>query len=80
MAQKFYGDHAGLTYPALLQALAQANADIVVLVEGETDAALYGCPWYEKYTMGRMIQFNTSSPYANARSRLRKWKKDNGLS
>jgi len=25
--------------------------------------------------MGRMIQFNTSSPYANARGRLRKWLK-----
>ncbi|MFQ1064874.1 ClbS/DfsB family four-helix bundle protein [Bordetella trematum] len=28
---------------------------------------------------GRMIQFNTSSPYANARVRLRKWKKANGI-
>lgn len=25
--------------------------------------------------MGRMIQLDTSSPYANARGRLRKWKK-----
>lgn len=25
--------------------------------------------------MGRMIQFNTSSPYANAQGRLRKWVK-----
>jgi hypothetical protein len=35
-------------------------------------AALYGRGWYETWTMGRMIQFNTSSPYANARGRLRK--------
>ncbi|WP_342588365.1 ClbS/DfsB family four-helix bundle protein [Phyllobacterium phragmitis] len=25
--------------------------------------------------MGRMIQFNTSSPYDNARGRLRMWRK-----
>ncbi|WP_353959734.1 ClbS/DfsB family four-helix bundle protein [Corynebacterium atrinae] len=24
-------------------------------------------PWYGKWTMGRMISFNTSSPYADAR-------------
>lgn len=51
----------------------------MALVEGETYATLYGAPWYEKYTLGRMIQFNTSSPYANARARLRKWKKDQGI-
>ncbi|WP_341476959.1 ClbS/DfsB family four-helix bundle protein [Sphingomonas oleivorans] len=31
--------------------------------------------WYGKWTMERMIQFNTSSPYDNAGGRLRKWKK-----
>lgn len=28
--------------------------------------------------MGRMIQFNTASPYENARGRLRKWLKTQG--
>ena len=46
----------------------------------ETDASLYGEAWYGKYPLGRMIQLNTSSPYANARARLRKWKKASGLS
>ncbi|MNK06664.1 hypothetical protein D3C87_245630 [compost metagenome] len=36
---------------------------------------LYETTWYEKWTMGRMIQFNTASPYNNARGRIRKWKK-----
>jgi hypothetical protein len=79
LAQKFYADHAGLAYANLLRQFADVHARIVALVEGEADTALYGAPWYEKYTQGRMIQFNTSSPYANARGRLRKWKKASGI-
>lgn len=79
LAQKFYADHAAQDYPTLLRQFAEVHARIVALVAGESDAALYGAPWYEKYTQGRMIQFNTSSPYANARVRLRKWKKANGI-
>ncbi|MBO9680449.1 MAG: ClbS/DfsB family four-helix bundle protein [Acidovorax sp.] len=79
LAQKFYADRAEADYADLLRQLADVHARIVALVEGETDASLYGVPWYEKYTQGRMIQFNTSSPYANARGRLRKWKKANRI-
>ena len=79
LARKFYGDYAELPFPELLGRLADAKARIVALVQSHTDAELYGSPWYEKYTMGRMIQFNTSSPYANARSRLRAWKRAQGL-
>ncbi|AKU21694.1 ClbS/DfsB family four-helix bundle protein [Massilia sp. NR 4-1] len=73
LARKFYADYSTLDYPALLQQFADVKARITTLVEGETDASLYGESWYEKYPKGRMIQFNTSSPYANARARLRKW-------
>lgn len=79
LAQKFYADYAQLALPDLLARFADAKAGIVALIESHTDAELYGAPWYEKYTMGRMIQFNTSSPYANALARLRKWKKAQGL-
>lgn len=79
LAQKFYRDHAGLDYAALLMQLDRNAAEIVAMIESHTDAELYGGPWYEKWTLGRMIQFNTASPYANARSRLRKWKKQQGL-
>lgn len=75
LAQKFYRDYEALPFSALMQRFAEAKAGIVALVESYEDAELYGAPWYGKYTMGRMIQFNTSSPYANARGRLRKWKK-----
>ncbi|MCY4290708.1 MAG: ClbS/DfsB family four-helix bundle protein [Roseovarius sp.] len=45
----------------------------------QTDGQLYSALRYGKHTMGRMIQFNTSSPYANARTRLRKWKRQNDI-
>lgn len=79
LAQKFYADHASVAYPDLLLQFAQVHERILALVEAQSDAALYGAPWYEKYTQGRMIQFNTASPYANARARLRKWMKANGI-
>ncbi|WP_243233589.1 ClbS/DfsB family four-helix bundle protein [Microbacterium sp. CIAB417] len=53
--------------------LQDANRRIVELVERHTDEELYGAGWYGKWTMGRMISLNTSSPYANARTRIRGW-------
>jgi len=79
LAQKFYADYEDVPFDELLRRFADAKARIIELIERRDDAALYGDPWYEGYTMGRMIQFNTSSPYANARGRLRKWKKENGI-
>ncbi|MCG2841387.1 ClbS/DfsB family four-helix bundle protein [Sandaracinobacter sp. RS1-74] len=78
LARKFYADHADTPYPLLLERLREAQQRIVAAVEARSDADLYGRPWYGKWTMGRMIQFNTSSPYENARGRLRTWKKGGG--
>lgn len=75
LAQKFYADYADLPYPDLVERLRVAKSNLVALIESRSDAELYGAPWYGKWTMGRMIQFNSSSPYANARGRIRKWKK-----
>lgn len=75
LAQKFYGDYDGLSYDALRLRLAQSKDRIRAIVAGTPDAALYGVEWYEKWTLGRMVQFNTASPYANARARLRAWKR-----
>lgn len=79
LAQQFYADHADQGYAELLAQLAVVHERIVVLVAQESDATLYGVPWYGKHTQGRMIQLNTASPYANARARLRKWKRVHGL-
>ena len=79
LAQKFYRDYEGLAYPALLARLMAARARIVELIVTRSDDELYGRPWYEQWTLGRMIQFNTASPYHNANGRLRKWLKGNGI-
>lgn len=75
LAQKFYRDYHSLPYPQLLDRLAAAKGRLVSLIEARSNDDLYGRTWYEKWTMGRMIQFNTASPYANARGRLRKRRK-----
>ena len=53
--------------------LVSVNARLVDTVSARPEPELYGQTWYGKWTKGRMIQLNSSSPYANARGRLRKW-------
>lgn len=80
LAQKFYSDYKTLNYDSLITELQAVKDEIVKLIDERTDDILYGKPWYTKWTMGRMISFNTSSPYANANARLRKWAKNNNIS
>lgn len=79
LAQKFYADYADLPFPALLTRFESAKDHLLGIIAASDDTALYGQPWYRTYPLGRMIQFNTSSPYDNARKRLRRWKKARGL-
>ena len=71
--------HLGVTRQSLIK-LWIAERRTVSLIEARSNDDLYGRPWYEKWTMGRMIQFNTASPYANARGRVRKWLKTKSAS
>jgi hypothetical protein len=73
LAQRYYSEHADESWDELRRQLRDAKETIVALVGSHSDAELYGGPWYGKWTMGRMISFNTSSPYANARRRVRSW-------
>ena len=79
LAQKFYRDHDAVPFAQLLERLNAAKSRIVTAIASRDDATLYQRPWYGKWPMGRMIQFNTASPYANAHGRLRKWSKAKGL-
>lgn len=79
LAQKFYQDYENKDFGELKLKLDSTVEKILVLINSKSNAQLYGISWYEKYTLGRMIQFNTSSPYANARLRLRKCKKEQGF-
>ncbi|OPC03519.1 hypothetical protein BAS09_07470 [Elizabethkingia ursingii] len=78
LAQKFYEDYYDDDFNTLIQKLDNTVKMITELIESKTNDELYGAGWYEKWTLGRMIQFNTASPYTNARGRIRKWKKELG--
>ncbi|MFT3912205.1 MAG: ClbS/DfsB family four-helix bundle protein [Ferruginibacter sp.] len=80
LAQKFYKDYEGNSFKEMIKKFNKTVSGILELIEEKTNEQLYEMPWYEKWSLGRMIQFNTSSPYSNARTRIRKWKKQNGLS
>lgn len=73
LAGSFYSQGADLSWGELLGRFDRAEKAILALIDGLDDDALYGAPWYGTHTAGRMIQLNTSSPYANARTRLRRW-------
>lgn len=75
LAQSFYEKYDE-DFPTLLKQLDSTVSEILDLIESKSNKDLYEVPWYNQWTLGRMIQFNTSSPFANARSRIRKWKKE----
>lgn len=79
LAQKFYEDYKTDDFIVLNQKLDETVQKILSLIENKTNEELYEISWYEKWTLGRMIQFNTSSPYNNARNRIRKWRKEREL-
>lgn len=73
LAQRFYKDYADNDYQHLLDKLEITVNDILLLIARKSNEQLYEEMWYTKWTLGRMIQFNTASPYLNARRRIRKW-------
>lgn len=75
LAQKFYDDYKNDDFLVLTEKLNKTVNRILELIANKSNEELYEVSWYEKWTLGRMIQFNTASPYANARGRIRKWKK-----
>ena len=79
LAQKFYAEFDAVPFDQLLNDLEVAKQKTVTFISCQSDKKLYGALWYGKHSMGRTIQFNTSSPYANALTRLRKRKRQNEI-
>jgi hypothetical protein len=75
LAQKFYKDYEKDDFKTLNTKLDQTTNEILKLIESKTNTELYETAWYDKWTLGKMIQLNTSSPFKNAKDRIRKWKK-----
>jgi len=76
LAQKFYTDFEKDDYHALQLKLTNTVNELLGLIENTSNNELYKMPWYNSYSLGRMIQLNTSSPYKNARIKIRKWRND----
>jgi hypothetical protein len=75
LAQKFYDDYQEVDFASLQSLLNSTVKQILDIVKNKSNHELYEVPWYETYSLGRMIQLNTTSPYKNAHARIRKWKK-----
>ena len=75
LAQKFYVDYEKDDFKTSIERLDNTVSEILSIIDKKTNYELYQVSWYDKWTLGRMIQFNTSSPYTNAGLRIRTWKK-----
>lgn len=75
LAQNFHFEYASWSYSNLINEFKEIINKIITLIENLSNSELYEKDWYEKYTLGRMIQFNTSSPMKNIRTKIRKSKK-----
>ena len=75
LAQKFYSDYEDLNFNQLMLELEFTTNSILELIESKSNHELYETTWYDKWTLGRMIQLNTSAPFKTAKDRIRKWKK-----
>ena len=79
LAQKFYKDYEKDDFKTLSSKLDKTTIEILKLVENKTNNELFETVRYGKWTLGKMIQLNTSSPFKNAKDRIRKWKKTKQL-
>lgn len=75
LAQKFYLDYENISFENLKIKFDETVKEIIKMIEWKTNEELYEKLWYTKWTHGRMIQFNTSSPYKNIKSKIVKWRK-----
>ena len=73
LARKFYEDYSAYSFEENRNRFAAVKDQLVSETSKRTDEELYGSPWHGKWSKGRMIQFNSSSPYENAKGRIRKW-------
>lgn len=75
LAKNFHFEYASWSYSNLINEFKETINKIITLIEHSSNSELYEKDWYGKYTLGRMIQFNTSSPMKNMRTKIRKFKK-----
>ena len=75
LAQLFHTQYKNWTYKELLSEFRLTVQKLLKLINSLSNDELYGQSWYKKYTLGRMIQLNTSSPMKSIRTKVRRFKK-----
>ncbi|WP_045422871.1 ClbS/DfsB family four-helix bundle protein [Vibrio jasicida] len=75
LAGKFHDEYRDWQYHELLDEYDTVINQIIMVIQKTNDSDLYAIAWYEKWTLGRMIQFNTSSPMKNMRTKVRRFLK-----
>ena len=75
LAVSFQEKYSTWQYNDLLNELESTTNEIIALVSSLSSDELYGKAWYEQWTFGRMIQFNTASPMKNMRAKVRRFNK-----
>lgn len=73
LATHFHDEYRDWSFESLLAEFQVTINEILALIGRLDDRELYENPWYEKWTLGRMIQFNTSSPMKNVRTKIRRF-------
>ncbi|QUM84687.1 ClbS/DfsB family four-helix bundle protein [Moritella sp. 28] len=76
LAECFHKEYHDWKYDDLLVELESTVSDILLLISNLSNHELYGVAWYERWTLGRMIQFNTSSPMKNMRTKVRRFNRE----
>ncbi|WP_194435578.1 ClbS/DfsB family four-helix bundle protein [Vibrio fluminensis] len=76
LALSFHQQYRDWKYDDLLVELESTTNEILALIGSLSNEELYGVAWYEQWTLGRMIQFNTSSPMKNMRTRVRRFTRE----
>ncbi|HAG52410.1 MAG TPA: hypothetical protein DCL21_01335 [Alphaproteobacteria bacterium] len=79
LAQDFQQEYKDWNYASLQTEFELTIKEVLELIESLDDYSLYGVSWYNEWTLGRMIQFNTSSPMKNMRRKVRRFKRNNKI-
>jgi hypothetical protein len=79
LAQSFQSDYKHWDFVDLQFEFKSTTEEVLVLINTLENYDLYETSWYEQWTLGRMIQFNTSSPMKNMRTKVRRFKKVRGI-
>lgn len=79
LATAFHQQYSQWGYHDLQEEFEAVTRKVQKLIADTSNEDLYEVNWYEKWTLGRMIQFNTSSPMKNVRTKVRRFKRRHAI-